>query len=131
MKTCTFADSNDIARVTHEACDSSDVLYIPTDNVAASCTSTIDPIAREKKTPIIAGEEGICSGCGVATLSIDYYGLGEITGKMAAEVLTGKSDISKMAIQYYPDTVKKYNKDLAEFYGLTMPADYVAIETEE
>ena len=33
----TFADSNDVASVTQNACDGSDVLYIPTDNTAAAC----------------------------------------------------------------------------------------------
>ena len=37
--------------------------------------------------PVVAGEEGICKGCGVATLSISYYDLGVTTGKMAAKIL--------------------------------------------
>ena len=37
----TFADSNDVASVTQNACDGADVLYIPTDNTAASCTEAI------------------------------------------------------------------------------------------
>ena len=34
----TFADSNDVASVAQSACDGCDVIYIPTDNTAASCT---------------------------------------------------------------------------------------------
>ncbi len=37
----TFSDSNDLASVTQTACASSDVIYIPTDNTAASYASTI------------------------------------------------------------------------------------------
>jgi putative ABC transport system substrate-binding protein len=77
----TFSDSNDVTSVTGEACNNSDVLYIPTDNTAASCTEAINNVALPAKVPIIAGEEGIMAGCGVATLSIDYYGLGQTTGK--------------------------------------------------
>ena len=62
--------------VTQEACDFSDVIYVPTDNAVASGTEVIDAICRPAGVPIIAGEEGICSGCGVATLSISYYDLG-------------------------------------------------------
>ena len=72
----TFSDSNDVANVTQNACDASDVLYIPTDNTAASCAENINNVALAAKKPIIAGEENICKGCGVATLSIDYYDLG-------------------------------------------------------
>ena len=85
------------------------MLYVPTDNTAASCAGTILGAIGDK--PLIAGEKGICSGCGVATLSIDYYDLGVATGKMAAKILRGEADISKMPIEYAPDFTKLYNAD--------------------
>ncbi len=85
----TFADSNDVATVTQTACAENDALYIPTDNTAASCTEAINNVAEPAGVPIVAGEEGICKGCGIATLSIDYYELGKTTGAMAAKILTG------------------------------------------
>ena len=123
----TFADSNDVAAVTATACDENDVLYIPTDNTAASCTEAINNVAEPAGVPIIAGEEGICAGCGVATLSINYYDLGVTTGKMAAKILTGESNISEMPIEYFPDPVKKYNPAICEALGITVPEGYVAI----
>ena len=54
----------------------SDVIYVPTDNTVASNTEIINNICLPAKVPVIAGEEGICAGCGVATLSISYYDLG-------------------------------------------------------
>ena len=123
----TFADSNDVAAVTATACDENDVLYIPTDNTAASCTEAINNVAEPAGVPIIAGEEGICAGCGVATLSINYYDLGVTTGKMAAKILTGEASISEMPIEYFPDPVKKYNPAICEALGITVPEDYVAI----
>ena len=123
----TFADSNDVAAVTATACDENDVLYIPTDNTAASCTEAINNVAEPAGVPIIAGEEGICTGCGVATLSINYYDLGVTTGKMAAKILTGEANISEMPIEYFPDPVKKYNPAICEALGITVPEDYVAI----
>ena len=123
----TFADSNDVAAVTATACDENDVLYIPTDNTAASCTEAINNVAEPAGVPIIAGEEGICAGCGVATLSINYYDLGVTTGKMAAKILTGEANISEMPIEYFPNPVKKYNPAICEALGITVPEDYVAI----
>ena len=65
-------------------------IYIPTDNTAASNTEAIANVVIPAKVPVVAGEEGICSGCGVATLSISYYDLGYATGEMAAEILAGR-----------------------------------------
>ena len=127
----TFADSNDVALVTQSACDECDVLYIPTDNTAASYTSAIDAVARPAGVPIVTGEENMCLGCGVATLSISYYDLGRATGEMAAKILTGEADIAEMPIEYAAQTDKKYNAEICEALGLEMPEDYVAIEVPE
>ena len=124
----TFSDSNDVAAVTGTACDECDALYIPTDNTAASCTEAINNVAQPAGVPIIAGEEGLCKGCGVATLSISYYELGVATGEMAAKILKGEANVAEMEIGYDPNPVKKYNPELVEALGITIPEDYVAIE---
>ena len=124
----SFSDSNDLNGVTTKAVSESDVIYIPTDNTAANNTEVINNVAAPAEVPIIAGEEGICAGCGVATLSISYYDLGVATGKMAAKILTGESDVSEMPIEYAPQFTKKYNAELCETLGITVPEDYVAIE---
>lgn len=122
-----FTDTNDVASVTTKAASESDVIYIPTDNTAASNTEAIANVVIPMKTPVVAGEEGICSGCGVATLSISYYDLGYKTGEMAVEILRDKADVSKMAIEYAPNVTKKYNKANAEALGVNIPSTYVAI----
>ena len=121
-----FADSNDMQAVVNAACEYSDVIYVPTDNAVASSKDIIDSICRPAGIPIIAGEEGICSGCGVATLSISYYDLGYTTGQMAAQILKGEADISTMPIAYAPATAK-YNADICAELNLTPPEGYVAI----
>lgn len=127
VKVFTFADSNDVAAVTASACSECDALYIPTDNTAASCAEAINNVAEPAGVPIIAGEENLCKGCGVATLSIDYYELGRTTGRMAAKILKGEADISEMPIEYFQGPVKKFNPELCDALGITPPADYVAI----
>ena len=121
-----FTDSNDVASVTQSACSGCDVIYIPTDNTAASCTEAIRNVVEPAKVPVVAGEEGICAGCGVATLTISYYDLGYTTGKMAVQVLTG-SDVSKMPIEYAANPIKKYNTELCQVLGISIPSDYTAI----
>ncbi len=130
VKEFTFADSNDVSSVTTVACDESDVIYIPTDNTAASCTETISGIVLDKKVPVICGEEGICKGCGVATLSINYYDIGKRAGEMAAKILTEGADPATMAIEFADKPVKKYNKDICDTLGIKIPDGYEAIEAE-
>ena len=119
-----FTDTNDVASVAQAACDASDVLYIPTDNTAASNTEAIANVVLPAKVPVIAGEAGICEGCGVATLSISYYDLGVATGKMAAKILTGEADISQMPVEYAPQVTKMYNAANCEALGVTIPDGY-------
>ena len=85
------------------------MIYIPTDNTAASNTEAIANVVIPEKVPVVAGEEGICKGCGVATLSISYYDLGYTTGEMAAEILADGADVSTMPVEFAPNVTKKYN----------------------
>lgn len=124
----TFADSNDVASVTQSACDGSDVIYIPTDNTAASCTEAIRNVVEPAQKPVIAGEEGICKGCGVATLSISYYDLGYATGEMAYEVLVNGADVATLNVAFAPNVTKEYNTELCELLDVTVPEEYVAIQ---
>ena len=126
-KEFAFTDTNDVSSVTQAACDWADVIYVPTDNTAASNTEAIANVTVPAKTPVIAGEEGICKGCGVATLSISYYDLGMTTGKMAAKILTGEADISTMPIEY-TDATPKYNPTICEELGIQPLDGYEAIE---
>ena len=122
-----FADSNDMAAVTQTACDNSDVIYVPTDNTVASSTGIIDGICQTAGVPVIAGEEGICGGCGIATLSISYYDLGVKTAEMAYEILTGKADIATMPVGYADKQTPKYNAAICEALGITPLEGYEPI----
>ena len=126
-----FSDSNDLSSVVTTAANDSDVIYVPTDNTVASNTEIINNICLPAKVPVIAGEEGICQGCGVATLSISYYDLGYKTGEMAVSILQDGEDISKMPIEYAPKFTKEYNKDICDELGIKIPDGYEAIETDK
>ncbi len=122
-----FTDVNDLTAVVETACQEVDVLYIPTDNTAATYTENIANVVLPAKVPVICGESNTCAGCGVATLSIDYYDLGYTTGQMAAKILTGKADISKMPVEFAPEVTKMYNAENCDALGITIPDDYTAI----
>lgn len=126
----SFSDSNDLSTIATTAANEVDVIYTPTDNTVANNTEIVANICIPAKVPVIAGEEGICRGCGVATLSISYYDLGVGTGKMAAKILKGEADISTMPIEYAPNFTKKYSVEHCEALGVTIPDGYEAIATE-
>lgn len=123
-----FSDSNDLSSVATTAADESDVIYVPTDNTVASNAEILNNICVPAKVPVVAGEEGICKGCGVATLSISYYDLGRTTGEMAVKILKGEEKIAEMPIEYAPNFTKKYVDSRCKELGITVPDDYEAIE---
>lgn len=128
--TCTmypFSDTNDLQALTQKAAADSDVIYVPTDNAIATASGTVDGVCRAAKVPVVCGEEGICSGCGVATLSLSYYDLGCTTGKMAVQILKGEASISEMPVAYVDKFASKYNKEICDELGLTPPEGYEPI----
>ena len=129
-KEYTSADSNDLASVVTTACAEVDVIYIPTDNTMASNTGIVNNIAEPAKIPVVAGEVGICKGCGVATLSIDYYSIGKKAGEMAYEILVNGAKPGDMEIEYADELTKQYMASRCQTLGITVPDTYVAIEEE-
>lgn len=129
-KQFAFADTSDLMSVTQEAVSFADVIYVPTDNTVANNATAIDSICRPAGIPIIAGEAGICSGCGIATLSIDYYDLGYATGKMAVRILKDGADITKMPIEYAPEVSYLYNEEICKELNITPLDGYQKLVTE-
>ena len=131
-KQFAFADTSDLMSVTTSAAEYADVIYVPTDNTVANNATAIDSICRPAKVPVIAGESGICAGCGIATMSIDYYDLGYKTGEMAVEILKNGADITKMPIEYTPaeKVAYLYNEEICTELGITPLEGYEKLVTE-
>lgn len=125
-----FTDSNDLQSVVQSAVEQCDVLYVPTDNTAADNTAVIKNVCVPAGVPVIAGESGICSGCGVATLSISYYDIGYKAGEMAYDILVNGADPAEMEIEFAPQVTKMYNAEICEELNITVPDGYEAIEAE-
>ena len=127
VKRFSFSDSSLVSSVTEPACSECDVLYIPTDNTAASCGEAIHNVVLNHKTPIVAGEENLCKLCGVATLSISYHDIGFACGEMAADILLNGADVAAMPVQFAPEFTREFNRELCEALNITVPDDFVAI----
>lgn len=127
-RTYTFSEIDQIESVTAKAARENDALYVPTDNTVAENADMVDMVCTAENVPVIAGEEGICKGCGVATLSISYYNIGVITGRMAAKILLEGADISEMPIEFDANQVYKYDEERCAKFGITVPSNYVKID---
>ena len=123
----TVADSNDIQQVVTKVVEESDVIYIPTDNTLANNMEIVKNVTVPAKKPVIAGEENMCAVGALATLSISYYSLGYNAGLMAYEILVNGANPAEMPIQYADEVTLKYNAEIADALGVTMPEDMVAI----
>jgi len=114
-----FSESNELQAVLTKASSDCEAIYVPTDNTVASNDEMVRNICGGAKVPVFTGyESDVC----FATLAISYYNIGAETGKMAAQVLLGKEDITKMAIRYDASPVKKYNKDICDELGINTDA---------
>ena len=119
----TVNNTNDIQQVVTSMIGKVDVVYIPTDNQLAKAISTVSAIATENGLPIIVGEEGMVDGGGLASYSISYYELGKITGTQAVSILKGEGEPATMPIQYQENVTFKYNEEVAEALGVTIPEE--------
>ncbi len=130
VKEYTFTDSNDIASVVTNAVADCDVLFAPTDNTVANNAEAIANIIEPAGIPLVAGESGICKGCGIATLSISYYDIGYKAGEMAYEILVNNADPATMKVEYATDLTKMYMADRCTALNITVPDTYEAIVVE-
>lgn len=130
-KEFTVADTNDIDAVTRNACDYADCIYVPTDNTLANASSAVNEVASAAKVPVVAGEEGICKGCGIATLSISYDSIGYEAGLMAYEILANGANPGDMEIKSATEFKNEYVAERCEALGITVPDTYEAIKIAE
>lgn len=119
----TVTSSNDVQQAAQALVQKCDAIYLPTDNIMASSMPLIHDITVASKTPVICGEENMTLGGGLATLGINYYNLGYLTGEMAVRLLEDKADIATMPIEALKEFDYVINGTVAQEIGLTIPDD--------
>lgn len=106
-----------------------EALYLPTDNLLANAAAAVHNYNKEgAKLPVVCGEEGMNSQCGVATYSINYYNLGAQTAQMAFDILVNGKDPATMPVQYYSQASElSVNQAIADELGFTIPEEVLAL----
>ncbi len=113
----TFSETTELQALVTSAANNCKAIYVPSDNTVAQNDSIVGTICTDKNVPVFTSYGGaVC----YASLAIDYYALGEETGKMAAEVLLGTKEVGDIEIATLTPSVV-YNKDLCTKLGITVP----------
>ena len=117
VKAYTFSETTELQALTTSMASECKAVYIPSDNTVAANDTVVGTICNEKKVPVYTSYGGeVC----YASLAIDYYALGQETGKMAAQILLGNKTPADYEIMTLTPTVS-YNKDLCAQLGITVP----------
>ncbi len=117
VKAYTFSETTELQALVTSAASEIKALYVPSDNTVAQNDSIVGTICTENNIPVFTSYGGeVC----YASLAIDYYELGAVTGRMAAEILLGTKDIADIKIETLTPTVV-YNEELCAKLGITVP----------
>ena len=117
----TVSSVNDIQQAAASLKDKVDALYLPTDNVIASAVPVLAKVVNDAKIPTVAGEIGMVENGCLASVSVDYYELGKMTGEMGADILDGKSVPAQMPVRRQLDGELVINMKTAQAIGITIP----------
>lgn len=130
VEVVTVNNTNDVQQAAVSILEKVDALYVPTDNILASSIALVAEEALIRKVPIAAGEEGLVRGGAAFTIGINYFKLGEQTGRMAAQILRGEAKVGDMPIQRQNDFEYLINKTFCDAIGLEIPEDLTAFAVE-
>lgn len=98
-------------------------IYLPTDNIIASAVPVLMKSVFEAGIPTVAGEGGMVRAGVLASIAVDYYTLGKMTGAMGADILDGKKKPADMPIQSQKAEKVLVNLKTAETMGIKIPED--------
>lgn len=113
----TFSETTELQALVTTMAGECKAVYVPSDNTVADNDTIVGTICTEKNVPVYTSYGGaVC----YASLAIDYYALGEETGKMAAEILLGNKRVSDFVVTTLTPSVV-YNEELCSKLGITVP----------
>ena len=120
---CSIALMRSISSELSAAAEGCDAMYIPTDNQAATNITIIRNVTEAKGLPVICGEESMCAGGCLATVSISYYDVGKACGEQAVKILKDGADVRTMPIAYATDPQTHSYQPSHVNFGLMPPLE--------
>ena len=101
-------------------------LWLPTDNVLASAAANVAKLAIDARLPVIASDSALVRSGSLASISVDYYELGRMTGAIGADILEGKKKPADTPIAFQSARKPLLNLKTAQAIGLAIPEKVLA-----
>jgi putative ABC transport system substrate-binding protein len=126
------SNSSEVAPAAQSLNGRVDVVFNTQDNTTGAAFDAAAKILYDASIPVI-GVTGsrVKDGQAMASVGVDYKGLGIITGELAAGLLTGKSEPAKTPV-VFPNSKQSdglqysVNSALAKHFGVTLPSELVS-----
>lgn len=117
----TVSSTNDVAQVASTLAAQVDAIWVPTDNTIASAMNTLVSAADSNLIPVFPAVDTMVEEGGLATVGLDQYELGRLTGEMVVAILNGDADPATTPIRYLDQGDIIINEEKAEQLGITIP----------
>lgn len=121
-KTITVSGSSEVQSVL-ECNTDVDAIFLPTDNLIASCMPVVSKISIDHKIPIICSFADAVNKGGLASYAMDYYELGKLTAHQADSILKKEAQIQNMPVEYLENTKLVINNEVAKKLGIIIPQE--------
>ena len=122
----TVTNSAEVKQAVQTIAPRVDGIYLSNDNTVFSALSAVTSVAMKHKIPVMSADPSSAETHDVlAAWGFDYYKMGRVTGRLAADVIQGKKpgDIPTVYMTDPSDVDLLLNKDVASKLGLTFPKD--------
>ena len=97
-------------------------LWLPTDNVLASAATNVAKLAIDAKLPVVASDSALVRAGSLASISVNYYELGRMTGAIGADILEGKKKPADTPVAFQTAQKPLINMKTAAAIGLEIPS---------
>lgn len=122
-KEITVSNSSEVQPVLERYVSDIDALYLPTDNLIASCIPIISKITLDRKIPVVSWDADIVKKGALGYYTMNYYDLGKMTAHQADRILKKEVDIKNMPIEYQNNVKLVINEEVAKKLGINIPEE--------
>ncbi|MEG0288041.1 MAG: tryptophan ABC transporter substrate-binding protein [Carnobacterium sp.] len=119
--TLTVSSTNDVSQVSSSLASQVDAIWVPTDNTVASAMNTLIAATDANHIPVFPAVDTMVEEGGLATIGLNQYELGKLTGQMTAAVLKCESDPATTPVQYLEQGEIILNEEKAKELGISIP----------
>lgn len=117
--------SSDVAASAQSLIGKVDAIFVPQDNTAVSALESIIQVAYSAKIPFFASDSGSVERGALASVGMDEQVIGELAGKIAADILEGKKP-GDIPVALGDKTSLAINLKSAKRMGVAIPDAVIA-----